>query len=220
WMEVSPDDPDALRAAALQLARAGQHDDALQVMQRVLELDDDTHFDLLALASLHADSETPAGPLNNLSAPRQRPPDNPQLRLGVVAVAALQAEGDSRAGLLNTLLAPLPRHPDNPQLSFAAALLLQEEQRTEEALQLRRKHSGDNPSAASIMLQSRLLAGSGDMKQAISVLQGGVSRFPEDHRLRLLLARMLVNTEDYPEAVRHFRELSRQHPGDPEIQLD
>lgn len=182
WMEVSPDDPDALRAAALQLARAGQHDDALQVMQRVLELDDDTHFDLLALASLQADSET-------------------------------------RAGLLNNLMALLQRHPDNPQLSFAAALLLQEEQRTEEALQLLRKHSGDNPSAASIMLQSRLLAGSGDMKQAISVLQGGVSRFPEDHRLRLLLARMLVNTEDYPEAARHFRELSRQNPEDPEIQL-
>src|SRR5690554_7884311 len=131
-------------------------------MQRVLELDDDTHFDLLALASLQADSET-------------------------------------RAGLLNNLMALLQRHPDNPQLSFAAALLLQEEQRTEEALQLLRKHSGDNPSAASIMLQSRLLAGSGDMKQAISVLQGGVRS--EEHTSELqsrphLVCRLLLEKKN------------------------
>ena len=182
WIDVAPDNPDALRAAALQLARAGQHDDAMRIMQQVLQLQDDTHFDLLALA-------------------------------------ALQTDSDTRQGLLTTLLSLLEQHPDNPQLSFAAALLLQEEQRPEEALALLNKHTRHNRSSASVMLQSRLYAGQGEMDEAIAVLRQGVEVFPEDHRLRLLLARMLVNAEDYPGAIVHFRELSRQNPDDEEMQL-
>lgn len=182
WIEVEPDNPDALRAAALQLARAGQHDDALQIMQQVLQLEDDTHFDLLALAALQADSET-------------------------------------RQGLLDNLLDLLDQHPDNPQLSFAAALLLQEEQRSDDALQLLEKHTRHNRSTASVMLQSRLYAGRGETGKAVTILREGVAEFPDDHRLRLLLARMLVNTEDFPGAIEHFRELVRQNPDDEEMQL-
>ena len=182
WVEVAPQDPDALRAAALQLARAGQHDHAMQIMQQVLQLDDDTHFDLLALAALQADSET-------------------------------------RQGLLDNLLGLLDQHPGNPQLSFAAALLLQEEQRSDEALALLEKHTRQNRSTASVMLQSRLYAGRGETEQALALLREGVAEFPQDHRLRLLLARMLVNDEDYQGAIEHFRELVRQNPDDEEIQL-
>lgn len=182
WVEVAPDNPDALRSAALQLARAGQYDDAMQIMQQVLTLEDDTHFDLLALAALQANSAT-------------------------------------RQGLLDNLLDLLQRHPDNPQLGFAAALLLQEEQRTEEALELLEHHTRTNRSTASVMLQSRLHAGLGELDQAVAVLQRGVEEFPEDHRMRLLLARMLVNSGDYAGATMHFRELARQNPDDSDLHL-
>src|SRR5690606_23958615 len=121
WTEVEPNNPEALRAAALQLARAGQHDDAMNMMEQVLLLQDDTHFDLLALTALQADSAT-------------------------------------RASMLENLQNLLQRHPGNAQLSFAAALLLQEEQRSEEALAVLDEHTRDNRTAASIMLQSRLHA--------------------------------------------------------------
>lgn len=182
WVEVTPDNPAALRSAALQLARAGQHDHAMQIMQQVLLLEDDTHFDLLALAAMQSDSAT-------------------------------------RQGLLENLLDLLQQHPGNPQLSFAAALLLQEEQRSEEALALLEEHTRNSRSTASIMLQSRLHAGLAELEQAIAVLQQGVNEFPDDPRLRLLLARMLVNIEDYPAALVHFRELARQNPDDDEIHL-
>lgn len=182
WTEVAPDDPNALRSAALQLARAGQHEDAMQAMQKVLLLEDDTHFDLLALAALQADSAT-------------------------------------RQGLLENLLGLLQLHPGDPQLSFAAALLLQEDQRPEEALAILEEHTRKRRSSASVMLQSRLHAGLGQQEQAITILQQGVKEFPDDHRLRLLLARMLVNTEDYPGAIEHFRELARQNPDDSDIHL-
>ena len=182
WTEIAPDDPDALRSAALQLARAGQHADAMQIMQQVLTLEDDTHFDLLALAALQADSAT-------------------------------------RQGLLDNLLDLLQRHPGNPQLSFAAALLLQENQQLEEALALLEQHSKTNRSAASVMLHSRLHAGLGQLEQALAVLQQGVAEFPDDHRMRLLLARMLVNTDDLAGATQHFRELARQNPDDNDLAL-
>ena len=182
WVEVVPQNPEALRAAALQLARAGQHQEAMQFMQQVLEITDDTHFDLLALA-------------------------------------ALQADSDTRHGLLNNLQQLLSTHPDNPQISFAAALLLQEEQRSEEALALLEEHTRKNRTAASIMLQSRLYASLDNTKKAITTLKKGVKEFPDDTRLRLLLARMLVNTEDYQGAIHHFRELSRQNPEEEDVRL-
>ena len=182
WSEVEPDNPEALRAAALQLARAGEHDEAMQMMEQVLLLQDDTHFDLLALTALQADSAT-------------------------------------RAAMLENLQRLLQRYPDNPQLSFAAALLLQEEQRSEEALALLDEHTRQNRTAASIMLQSRLHAGMGETDDAIEVLQQGVREFPDDDRMRLLLARMLVSDGDHPAAIVHFQELVRQHPDDDEVRL-
>lgn len=182
WTEVEPDNPEALRAAALQLARAGQHNDAMNMMEQVLLLQDDTHFDLLALTALQADSAT-------------------------------------RASMLENLQNLLQRHPGNAQLSFAAALLLQEEQRSEEALAVLDEHTRDNRTAASIMLQSRLHAELGEPDQAIAVLQTGVRTFPDDSRLRLLLARMLVSSGDHQAAITHFRELARQNPDDDEVRL-
>ncbi|WP_172828653.1 tetratricopeptide repeat protein [Halopseudomonas litoralis] len=182
WTEVQPDNPEALRAAALQLARAGQHDDAMHMMEQVLLLQDDTHFDLLALTALQADSTT-------------------------------------RTSMLENLQSLLQRYPGNAQLSFAAALLLQEEQRSEEAIALLDEHTRDNGTAASIMLQSRLHAELGAPDKAIEVLQTGVRKFPNDSRMRLLLARMLVNSGDHQAAITHFRELARQNPDDDEVRL-
>lgn len=182
WTEVEPNNPEALRAAALQLARAGQHHDAMNMMEQVLLLQDDTHFDLLALTALQADSAT-------------------------------------RASMRENLQSLLQRHPGNAQLSFAAALLLQEEQRSEEALALLEEHTRHNRTAASIMLQSRLYAELGEPDAAIEVLQAGVRDFPDDNRMRLLLARMLVNSGDHQAAITHFRELARQNPDDDEVRL-
>lgn len=182
WADVEPDKPEAVRAAALHLARAGQHQQAMAMMERVLLLHDDTHFDLLALAALQADAQT-------------------------------------RSSMLATLQDLLKRYPDNPQLSFAAALLLQEEQRTDEALVLLAKHTRQHRSPASIMLQARLLAGQGNISAALATVQQGVREFPDDSRIRLVLARMLVDNDEPQAAIVHFRELARQNPDDDEVRL-
>ena len=52
WARNAPDDLDAQRAAAIQLARSGRYDDSMAYMEKVLQAKGDTHFDFLALSAL------------------------------------------------------------------------------------------------------------------------------------------------------------------------
>jgi tetratricopeptide (TPR) repeat protein len=180
WVEVAPNDVDALRAGALQLARAGSHERAMDMMQQVLSLEGETNFDFLALA-------------------------------------AAQSDPQARQGILQSLQALQQRNPDNAQLVFATALLLQQENREEEALALLASLPDAESNEASLMLRARLLAGQGDLDGSIEALQEGLRQHPDDQRMRLLLARMLVTNGNLEAATPHFRILLEQNPNDVEL---
>ncbi|MBP3364688.1 MAG: hypothetical protein J6L74_12975, partial [Pseudomonas sp.] len=61
WVKNAPDDIEAQRAAAIQLARNGRYDESLVYMEKVLQAKGDTHFDFLALAAIETDADTRAG---------------------------------------------------------------------------------------------------------------------------------------------------------------
>ncbi|PKM31406.1 MAG: hypothetical protein CVV07_04440 [Gammaproteobacteria bacterium HGW-Gammaproteobacteria-11] len=182
WTEVAPDNPDAFRSVALHQARAGQHELAMQAMEKVLSMQGETHFDFLALTAAQTDSPTRQAMLTSLTNLRQR-------------------------------------YPDNPQLLFSSALLLQQEEREDEALTLLE----NNPLAAaepqSRMLHARLLADRGDNPAAIQLLQQGLLDKPDDNRMRLLLARVLVSNGELDAASAQFALLSEQNPADTELLL-
>ncbi|QJD60948.1 tetratricopeptide repeat protein [Pseudomonas sp. gcc21] len=182
WVEVSPEDPEALRAAALQLARAGDHEQAMAMMEEVLALHGETHFDFLALAAAQTDSATRQAALQSLQQLQQT-------------------------------------NPDNAQLVFATALLLQQEGRQAEALALLEQNPAAHTAAAPVMLHARLLAEQGETQEAISTLQAGLISFPDDTRMRLLLARLLVANDDLDAAAAQFSLLVEQNPNDAELLL-
>ena len=64
------------------VAPAGQHEQAMQVMERVLQQKGDTHFDFLALAAADTDERTRAGLLDGFQRLLERYPDNQQLLFG------------------------------------------------------------------------------------------------------------------------------------------
>jgi tetratricopeptide (TPR) repeat protein len=182
WTEVDPKNPDAFRSAALHLARAGQHEQAMQAMQTVLAMQGETHFDFLALA-------------------------------------AAQSDSDTRNALLHSVERLVAANPDNAQLLFANALLLQQDEREDEALTL----LNENPAAASapqaLMLHSRLLAADGQIDKAISLLQQGLRDSPDDSRMRLLLARLLVSEGELDAAAAQFTLLTQHNPDDLDLLL-
>lgn len=181
WVEIAPQDPEALRSAAIHLARANQHEQAMDMMQRALDLHGETHFDFLALAAAQTDPQT-------------------------------------RNALLTSLKQMQERHPDNAQLVFARALLLQQADRSEEALALLESHPRSNEVAPIILLQSRLLAEQ-DTKSAEDLLYSGLELFPDDVRLRLMLARLLVSDGNFKDARVQYQKLASDNPDDADLQL-
>ena len=120
WARNDPQNLDAQRAAAIQLARAGRYDESMAYMEKVLQGKGDTHFDFLALSAAETDQST-------------------------------------RDGLLHTFERLLVKYPDNGQLIYGKALLLNQDGKTEEALELLESHPPQNGEVAPILLRARLL---------------------------------------------------------------
>ena len=180
WSKSAPDSLDAQRAAAVQLARAGRYDDAMQYMEKVLQGQGDTHFDFLALS-------------------------------------AAETDPDTRAGLLQSFDRLLLKYPENGQLLFGKALLLHQDGRAEEALELLEGHAASEEEIPPLLLRARLLQGLDRGKEALPLLKNGIERHPEDKRLRLAYARQLVELQRLDEAKSEFAGLVQQFPDDDDL---
>lgn len=180
WSKTAPDSLDAQRAAAVQLARAGRYDDAMQYMEKVLKGQGDTHFDFLALS-------------------------------------AAETDPDTRAGLLQSFERLLQKHPENGQLLFGKALLLHQDGRAEEALELLEGHAASEEEIPPLLLRARLLQGLDRGDEALPLLKNGIERHPEDKRVRLAYARQLVELRRLDEAKSEFAGLVQQYPDDDDL---
>ncbi|MFU1924528.1 hypothetical protein ACM6PT_46225, partial [Klebsiella pneumoniae] len=65
WARSAPDNLDAQRAAAIQLARAGRYEESMVYMEKVLNGQGDTHFDFLDLSAAETYPDTRAGLLQS-----------------------------------------------------------------------------------------------------------------------------------------------------------
>lgn len=136
-----------------------------------------------------------------------------------LALSAAETDPDTRAGLLKSFDQLLIKHPDNPQLKFGKAVLLQQDGRAEEALALLTEQPSRQPEIPSILLQARLLQVLGRSKEALPLLEKSLRQHPEDKRLRLTYARLLVEQERLDEAMGEFSILVQQYPGDDDLRF-
>ena len=182
WANAAPDNLDAQRAAAIQLARSGRYDESMAYMEKVLQGHGDTHFDFLALSAAESDAET-------------------------------------RAGLLQSFDRLLAKSPDNGQLLFGKALLLQQDNQSEAALELLEQHPASERDVAPMLLRARLLQSLSRTDEALPLLEKGLRQHPDDKRLRLTYARLLVEEDRLDEAKEEFADLVRQFPEDDDLRL-
>ncbi|NIF19356.1 tetratricopeptide repeat protein [Pantoea sp. Cy-639] len=180
WARNDPQNLDAQRAAAIQLARAGRYDDSMAYMEKVLQGKGDTHFDFLALSAAETDQST-------------------------------------RDGLMQSFDRLLVKYPDNGQLVFGKALLLNQDDKPEQALELLEKHPPQNGEIAPVLLRARLLQSLDRGPEALPLLRGAIRDNPEDKRLRLTYARTLVEQDRIDDAKAEFESLLQQYPEDDEI---
>jgi tetratricopeptide (TPR) repeat protein len=182
WAKTAPDNIDAQRAAAVQLARAGRYDESMTFMEQVLQGQGDTHFDFLALS-------------------------------------AAETDPDTRAGLLQSFDRLQAKYPDNNQLLFGKALLLQQDGRPQEALELLEQQPDKDRPIASILLHARLLQSMERNDEALPLLEKGIEKHPDDKRLRLTYARLLVAEDRLEDAKGEFASLLQQYPNDDDLRF-
>lgn len=182
WAESAPNNVEAQRAAAIQLARAGRFDQSLAYMEIILHQKGNPHFDFLALS-------------------------------------AAETDPDTRAGLMSSFDQLLRKYPDNAQLLFGQALLLQQEGEPEKALALLDHPALQKGDVGALLLRARLLQSLGRGNEALPLLRNGIRQNPEDKRLRLAEARLLVDQRKLPEAHKAFSQLLDQHPEDDDLRF-
>ncbi|MCO6059861.1 tetratricopeptide repeat protein [Pseudomonas sp. MOB-449] len=204
WAKNAPDNLDAQRAAAVQLARAGRYDEAMAYMEKVLQGQGDTHFDFLALSAAETDADTRAGLLQSFDRLLAKHPDNSQLVFGKSVL--LQQDGRTEEAL--ALLEGLPADDKEIAPILLRARLLQSLKRGDEALPLLQKAIKQHPDDKRLRLTyARMLVEQGRLDEAKSEFSGLVQQFPDDDDLRYSLALVCLEGEAWDEAQIYLEEL-------------
>ena len=204
WARNAPDDLEAQRAAAVQLARAGRYDDSMMYMEKVLLGKGDTHFDFLALSAADTDQETRDGLKKSFDRLLQRHPNNGQLIFGKALL--LQQDGDSQGAL--TLLEDNPPEAGEVAPILLRARLLQSMNRGDEALPLMEKSIKKYPDDKRLRLTyARMLVENNRMDDAKVEFSSLVQQYPEDDDLRYSLALVCLEAKAWEEAKGYLEDL-------------
>ena len=204
WVRNAPDDIEAQRAAAIQLARNGRYDESLVYMEKVLQAKGDTHFDFLALSAVETDAETRAGLQKSFDSLLAKHPDNGQLIFGKALL--MQQDGDAEGAL--KLLEKNP--PQNGEVApiLLRARLLQSLNRGDEALPLLKKSIRQYPDDKRLGLTyARTLVEQNRMAEAKVQFASLVEQYPEDDELRFSLALVCLEGKSWDEAEGYLQEL-------------
>jgi len=204
WARNAPDDLEAQRAAAVQLARAGRYDDSMVYMEKVLLGKGDTHFDFLALSAADTDQDTRNGLMKSFDRLLQRHPNNGQLIFGKALL--LQQDGDTKGAL--ALLEDNP--PDDGEIApiLLRARLLQALDRGDEALPLLQKSIKKYPDDKRLRLTyARMLVEQDRMDDAKAEFSSLVQQYPEDDDLRYSLALVCLEAKAWDEAKGYLEDL-------------
>ncbi|MGX5792988.1 tetratricopeptide repeat protein [Pseudomonas sp. E2-15] len=204
WAKNAPDDLEAQRAAAIQLARAGRYDDSMVYMERVLQGKGDTHFDFLALSAADTDQDTRNGLMKSFDRLLQKHPKNSQLIFG----KALLLQQDDEADAALKLLEQNP--PDDGEIApiLLRARLLQTLNRGKEAIPLLEKSIKKYPDDKRLRLTyARTLVEQDRMEDAKVQFANLVQQYPEDDELRYSLALVCLEAKAWDETKGYLEEL-------------
>ncbi len=109
------------------------------------------------------------------------------------------------------------RHPEDTQLAFAAAVVLQQMGRLEEALELTELFITEDEGHNAIVLKASLLSDLGREDEAAIFMREKVEVYPDNRRLRLMFARLLFELEDLVAAREQYEEVLKLSPNDGDI---
>jgi len=192
WLEVDPNEPQALRIAAIQAIRTGQFERAMDYMERLYDQGEDADFDSLANYARTLPEDERAELVALFEALHERHPGEPDITYSLALIR--HGAGDNKAAL--EFLEPLlDEHPNYQPAITLKGKLLYDTGRREEARQYLRNEARRFPQNRQLgVLYARILVDSGDMQAAEDEFEALSRRFPEVSSLKL--SRALVALEN------------------------
>ncbi len=138
-------------------------------------------------------------------------------KFDVFAYRASNLPTEQQASLLEAVTEMLERYPGDTELMFSKAVLLELTGDYEGSLALAEAllSLSDDPNV--IVLKMSTLASLERNEEALAFMTGKVEAFPENRRLRLILARMLFEAGDLPAAKAQYQEVLVGYPNDADV---
>lgn len=210
WLELEPDNPEALYIAATELAQSGQLQDAFKHSEKLLELGSTPIFQNIAVRASQATDtqrESLLGQFNRLLGEH---PENTQLLVGKGFL--LQQQGKAQNALVEVEKALL-LEANNIAAAVLKAQLMYELDRPEEALGQLLSVLQKNPQNRRLRLQYARILARVDLEKAQEQFQLLVRQSPDDSELLLslaLVANELGNTSLARESLTRLLDMGEQ----------
>lgn len=204
WVELEPDNPEALYILATELAENGQLLDAFKHSERLLQLDSTPIFQSIAARAGQATDTQRESLLANFDRLLNSQPGDLQLLVGKGLL--LELEGNFPEALAQVQKALAIREDDVSAVILEAQLLFQLE-RPQEALTRLLATLEQNPGNRRLRLQYARLLANVDLEQARDQFEILVEQSPEDSQLLLSLALVYGQLGDQERARESFVQL-------------
>ncbi len=204
WVELDPDNPDAHRAIALELAKNGRFSEAMEHTGQAITLDPDSesHFDFIAFTAAHADPSMRAALQQQFARLLQQHPQRDELRLG----QAILLQEDNPGQALKLLQQVHDEH-NIPALVLQARLYQQLEQ-PEQSLAIQQRLLEQQPDNSAIRLNyARQLISLNRLEEARDQFLLLLLAEPDNDDFRLGLAYLYMDLEAWQEALIYLHEL-------------
>ena len=205
WLEVEPDDPGAVQAAAQVALGRKEFDQSLDLYARFYEMTGVAQFDFYAAALLSNDEIVRSEQLDALDALSMTYPESGNLVYGQ-ALLLQSLEQDDAA--IQRIDQALKLEPGLLPAAVQKARILARNQRVDEAIDWLDKLLDDHPDNKQIaVLRARMLLQSGDVREARNAFAAINRQYPNDDQIILSLALLEEELENYSEAKPLLREL-------------
>lgn len=217
--EIEPNDIEANQLAAFHHARNKKYEDAMNYMERIIELDGDADLDRLAAHSKTLTQEEQQTLLNLYTSLYQRHPDNKEV---IYSLAVVQKNTGHTDEAISTLAPLLEKEPEFQPAILLQAGLLYDQKKLPEAITYLEEQTDNFPDNRKMgTLYGRLLIDDKQLDEAQSVFKGLMERFPDVAGLRLSYALVSLENKDEEEAIEQFNLLldSQQHTNESHFYL-
>lgn len=204
WVEIAPDDTEAQLNAALALVQNGRLQEAFELSRKLQAKGEHTLFQNIAASASEATDTQREQLIDGYLALLEEYPDHQELLIGTGLL--MQQQGDLEPALSYASRA-LKKAPDSVAATILKATLLNQLERSDEALQTVVSALENNPESLRLRLQYARLLTQHDLAMAQEQFEVLVRQEPRDPDLRLSLGIVALERGDTETAQTSFESL-------------